>query len=178
MFGCVVKVLDPSDPRYHSDKAKAAIEKELNALRERQVADFSKVREWSDVKAQGGDDELVGFKVIVGIKHYEESEDQHIYKARGCATGNWVQDVYGHQLFEDDMYGRPVAMVGARIAIAETLLDGGDCDQADANNAYCQAKLGPAEMALATKASMAERMVWNDRTSRAARQSAIRAGTC
>ena len=57
MFGCVVKVLDPSDPRYHSDKAKAAIEKELNALRERQVADFSKVREWSDVKAQGGDDE-------------------------------------------------------------------------------------------------------------------------
>ena len=34
MFGCVVKVLDPSDPRYHSDTAKVAIAKELNVLLE------------------------------------------------------------------------------------------------------------------------------------------------
>ena len=72
MFGCVVKVLDPSDPRYHSDAAKAAIAKELNALREKSVADFTKVQEWDDIKAAGGDDELVGFKIIVGTKHYEE----------------------------------------------------------------------------------------------------------
>ena len=35
MFGCVVKVLGPSDPPYHSE---AAIATELSALREKSVA--------------------------------------------------------------------------------------------------------------------------------------------
>ena len=35
-------------------------------------------------------------------------------------------------------------MTGARVVMAQTLLEGGDLEQADANNAYCQAKLkGP-----------------------------------
>ena len=68
----------------------------------------------------------------------------HIYKARGCATGNWVQDTFGHQIFEDDLYLRPVATTSARVVMAQTLLEGGDLEHADANNAYCQAKLkGP-----------------------------------
>ena len=36
------------------------------------VAEFTKVQEWDDIKAASGDDELVGFKIIVGTKHYEE----------------------------------------------------------------------------------------------------------
>ena len=35
-------------------------------------------------------------------------------------------------------------MTGAQVVMAQTLLEGGDLEQADANNAYCQAKLkGP-----------------------------------
>ena len=42
-----------------------------------------------------------------------------------CYHPSWVQDIFGRQVFEDDLYGR-VAMTGVRVVMAQTLLDGGD----------------------------------------------------
>ena len=40
-----------------------------------------------------------------------------------CYHPSWVQDIFGRQVFEDDLYGRPVAMTGARVVMAQTLLE-------------------------------------------------------
>ena len=80
------------------------------------------------------------------------------YKARGCATGNWVTDIEGWQALEDydSLVGRPADMSGARLVMVEALSKGGTIQQADSQSAYCQAPLKGAPKWLAIPPSLRE----------------------
>lgn len=143
-FGCVVKVIDKGSELWNSPEAKAALDNEIMKLRDKfGIADFHDPKEWTDVANQGGSYERIGFKLILGIKHYEQDPSQWKWKARGCAAGNYMIDTSGWQTFEnrDDLSGKPSDMTAARIAMVQTLANGGVIEQADAQSAYCQAPL-------------------------------------
>ena len=58
---------------FQSKEMQEAIAKEMKALtEEKKVFLMHKVREWDDVRKLKGNDELVGFKLVTGIKHSEE----------------------------------------------------------------------------------------------------------
>lgn len=142
--GCVVKELQKNSPEWNSELGQNAIRDELHKLTHvLKVADFDNPVDWDTIKSQGGPDERVGFKVILGIKNHEMTPDKWKYKARGCATGNWVTDTDGYQILEDreTLTGRPVEMTAARIAMCHGLSEGGVIETCDAASAYCQAPL-------------------------------------
>ena len=145
LFSAVVEVIQPNDPRWKSKEADEAMQTEITKLRDKfGVADFGKPREKSEVMAEGGDNEFIGFKLILGIKNAEMPKEFWKYKARGCATGNYMTDSDGWQTFEDttSLSGKPVDMTGARISMIHALSqEDGDVQQADAVSAYCQAEL-------------------------------------
>ena len=144
LFGRVVKVLKPDDPLYQRPEVQAAIKRELDALKKRKTAKWNDFREWDTVKDEGdGTEELVGFKIVVVIKYFECGEEEWVFKARGCATGNWVIDIYGYQAFDDpdDLIGKPCDPTPARCVITQVLHNGGDWTQGDAQNAYLQAPI-------------------------------------
>ena len=142
--GCVVKEIFKKDKEWESEPAQAAIKAELHKLTHvLQVAEFDKPVEWSKVQAMNGPNERVGFKMILGIKNHEMDPSLWKYKARGCATGNYVTDSNGYQTFEDreTLTGKPVEMTGTRIAVVHALSEGGVVETCDAQSAYCQAPL-------------------------------------
>ena len=47
----------------------------------------------------------------------------------------------GDQVFDYDLYGKPISLITARILIAEVYSRGGTLEIAVANNAYCQAPI-------------------------------------
>lgn len=123
---CVVKEIRPNDPIWSSDLAKAAIAKELKGLQDRKTSRFGNPRCWKkEVSKNEPDAQLVGFKVILGIKHSGMPEDKWKCKARGCATGNHVVDSSRKRVFEDpdDLIGRPAAMTAARLAMIRALME-------------------------------------------------------
>ena len=144
VFGGVVREIQRKDPEWNMPEAQEAIKTELNKLLHiLKVAEFDKPKEWSDIAEADTTAERVGFKIILGIKHSELSKDKWKFKARGCATGNYVVDSSGYQIYEnrDELTGKPVDMTGARIAMVHALCGGGDVQSCDAQSAYCQAPL-------------------------------------
>ena len=83
---------------------------------DRRVCRKEDVREGEDIKAEGGDDQLVGFKVVKVIKNFE-TPAKHKYKSRGCATGNWVVGKDDVQVFDEDLYCKPISLLTARALI-------------------------------------------------------------
>ena len=69
----VFKEVGPKDELFQSDDMKKAIAAEMKALTEdKKVFSMDKVRGWDEIVAKNGNDELVGFKLVTGIKHSEE----------------------------------------------------------------------------------------------------------
>lgn len=143
-FGCVVKVIEKSDPLWNCPEAQKAFEDEVFKVKEKfKIADFHDPKEWSQIAASQGPDEKVGLKMILGIKSFEMPRSFWRFKARACATGNYVESSSGWQCFEDpdSLVGKPADMTAARLSMIQTLSTGGDLEQADAQSAYCQAPI-------------------------------------
>ena len=88
----------------------------------------------------GPDVEYVQANLIFGIKHYELDQSQHRFKAR--IVGDHVRDIYGRLVEEDQLHGRPIALEGSRALDCDAgLQPDGDCQTADADGAYLQARL-------------------------------------
>ena len=90
----------------------------------------------------GPDVEFVQANLILGIKHYEMDCSQHRFKARIVAHGDNVRDIYGRLVEEDQLHGRPLTLEGSRaLDCYAGLHPAGDCQTADADGAYLQARL-------------------------------------
>ncbi|CAE7326281.1 GIP [Symbiodinium natans] len=101
--------------------------------------------EWESAVAKYGPDvEYVQANLIFGIKHYELDQSQHRFKAR--IVGDHVRDIYGRLVEEDQLHGRPIALEGSRALDCDAgLQPDGDCQTADADGAYLQARLKGSE---------------------------------
>ena len=142
MFACVTKIVKRRDPEWDTNPAREAIRKEAaNHCSKR--AWESDACEWKTAVAKYGPDvEYVQANLILGIKHYELDQSQHRFKARIVALGDNVRDIYGRLVEEDQLHDRPITLEGSRaLDCYAGLQPGGDCQTADADGAYWQARL-------------------------------------
>ena len=78
----LTQALPRRDPRFQSALARAAVQAELEALREEGTWDKSDVYEFEDAKQEFLDGRFSGIDVIVGITFYESDQSEHVYKGR------------------------------------------------------------------------------------------------
>ena len=88
-FGLVTKNIDPSDWRYNSEPAQEAAKAEMGVMTENGVWNLDAVQEWASVCEEHPDAEVVGARLLIGIKDYEIDPDDN-YKARFVVTGNRI----------------------------------------------------------------------------------------
>ncbi|CAE7569646.1 RE1 [Symbiodinium sp. CCMP2592] len=142
MFACVTKIVKRRDPEWDTNAAREAIRKEAANHASKRTWE-SEACEWETAVAKYGPDvEYVQANLILGIKHYELDQSQHRFKARIVALGDNVRDIYGRLVEEDQLHGRPITLEGSRaLDCYAGLQPDGDCQTADADGAYLQARL-------------------------------------
>ena len=89
-----------------------------------------------------------------------EGDPQRKYKCRVVFQGNNVRDESSQQAIFLELSSCPATMEAAKAADAYGLMPGNDSEQADAEQAYVQAKLGGKLVG----GAMAQRMVRYDRS--------------
>ena len=121
-LGLVTKNIDPSDPLYSCPQALEAAEKEMIGLTEGGVWDLDSVEEWNSVRARVPEAELVGAKLLIGIKDYEllnqsiADLEWALWKARFVCTGNFITNARGKIVWSvENFYAAPVDMANARL---------------------------------------------------------------
>lgn len=144
----VVEVINHKDERWNCKEALAAQQAEIAKLRAKfKVADFHVPIETDEIIKRKDNSESVGVRLILGVKGSGLDVSEQKSKARGCATGNFMSDGRGAQVWEDtsEMSGKPADMLSAGLAMIQSMGEpGSDIDQADAVGACCQADLkGP-----------------------------------
>merc|ERR1712127_380015 len=113
--------------------------------------DEDEVREWRDVKAdakrRGVKAHVVRIFNICAQKNSELPDDDNRkkYKGRAVFGGDNVRDEAGNWAMFQDLGSCPATMEAARTADAYGCFPGHDAQQADAEQAYTQAKLVGAE---------------------------------
>ena len=142
MFACVTKIVKRRDPEWDTNAAREAIRTEAANHCSKRTWE-SDACEWKTAVAKYGPDvEYVQANLILGIKHYDLDQSQHRFKARIVALGDNVRDIYGRLVEEDQLHGRPITLEGSRaLDCYAGLQPGGDCQTADADDAYLQARL-------------------------------------
>eukprot|EP00971_Amphidinium_carterae_P183811 3648649-Amphidinium_carterae.1 len=145
----VVRQILPSDPEYRSEGARAALDAELQKLRDKQTWDTSEVLELSELKKHKKYEEALVGRVfaILGEKHAEEQRKDKLYKARIVFQGNRITSISGtpaHELFKQ-LSNSPVTMSSARTAMAIGLINGRKVQLRDASQAYLQSWINTKE---------------------------------
>ena len=110
-------------------------------MSENGVWQLDRVAEWSDVRQQHPDAEVLGAKLLIGIKDFELGEHEN-YKARFVGCGNHIVGADGKKVWQvDSLYAAPVDLHNARLVLFHGAMTG--CVlQADVQTAYLQAPLG------------------------------------
>eukprot|EP00931_Biecheleriopsis_adriatica_P065039 TRINITY_DN3965_c1_g1_i1.p1 TRINITY_DN3965_c1_g1~~TRINITY_DN3965_c1_g1_i1.p1 ORF type:complete len:1301 (-),score=320.83 TRINITY_DN3965_c1_g1_i1:1146-5048(-) len=145
-FGMVTLNIDPKDPRYTCPEACAAADSEIESMSRRGVWDLNSVREWRDVCAEDPSAEVLGAKLLIGIKDWELMTDaelaEALWKARFVCTGNHIVGADGRKIWQvDSLYSAPVDLQNARLVVFYGGMHG--CVlQGDVKAAYLQAELG------------------------------------
>ncbi|CAE7036581.1 RE1 [Symbiodinium sp. CCMP2592] len=142
MFACVTKIVKRRDPEWDTNAAREAIRKEAANHASKRTWEFEAC-EWETAVAKYGPDvEHVQANLILESKHYELDQSQHRFKARIVALGDNVRDIYCRLVEEDQLHGRPITLEGSRaLDCYAGLQPDGDCQTADADGAYLQARL-------------------------------------
>ena len=129
-------------------KAKAALQKEWDRLRQAGCWDETKVRSWREVAAearQKGETHHVGriFAICVE-KNAELAEDNPArkYKGRVVFQGNQVKDENWEVAMFQELSSSPATMEASKVADCFGIAPGHVVEQADAEQAYTQSKLG------------------------------------
>lgn len=129
-------------------KALEAVLKEWTKLREAGVWDETRVTEWSEVAAKA---RTAGVKAHVGrifeicVEKGAElpaGDPGRKFKGRVVFQGNLVKDEAWQTALFQDLSSSPATMCAAKGADAYGLLEGHTIQQADAEQAYIQSKLG------------------------------------
>jgi hypothetical protein len=140
-FGLVTKNIDPSDWRYNSKPAQRAAKNEMGVMTDNRVWNLDAVQEWAAACEEHPDAEVVGAKLLIGIKDYEIDPDEN-YKARFVCTGRNIMNADGKKVWQvDSLYAAPVDLNIARLVILHGVMTG-IVLQADVQAAYLQAPLG------------------------------------
>ena len=122
VFGLVTKNIEPWDPLYDCPAANKAKQGEINNMASNDVLDMASLDEWGSVRAKDPSAEMVGGKMLIGIKDYEElgqsSLDDANWKARLVCTGNFIRNAAEHVVWSvDSMYAAPVDLHNARLVV-------------------------------------------------------------
>ena len=145
-FGLVTKNIEPNDWRFHCPAAQKAAREELASMTEHGVWDMNCTREWDDVRRSDPNAEVLGAKLLIGIKDHEFLDEAELgdatWKARFVCTGNHIVDTEGRKVrHEDLLYAAPVDLHNARIVVMHGAMRG-KIVQGDVKCAYLQAPLG------------------------------------
>jgi len=131
--------------------AQAALQKEWDRLRAAGCWDESRVREWSDVAAyarKSGQTAHMGRVFALCVEKGSElptNDPGRKFKGRVVFQGNNVRDQNWDAAMFQDLGSAPASMEASKAADAYGLFRGHTIEQADAVQAYIQAKLqGPA----------------------------------
>jgi len=129
-------------------EAEAAVVKEWNALRNAGCWDETKVREWSDVAHEA---RTKGIKTHVGrifeicVEKNSElhpSNPARKFQGRVVCQGNQVKDENWDVALFQELGTAPATLVAGKACDAYGLQPGYDVQQADAEQAYIQSRLG------------------------------------
>ena len=143
---CVARPVEKSEIA-QTKAAQDALDKEWDKLLKIGTWDESKVQEWSHVAARHRKD---GTKAHIGrvfeicVEKGSELPPGHPdrkFKGRSVYQGNQVRDAYGLQAVFEDLGSSPAAMESGKLLDGYGLLEGHDCQIADAIQAYVQTTL-------------------------------------
>ncbi|CAK0824602.1 unnamed protein product, partial [Prorocentrum cordatum] len=141
----IARLVNMRSQEAKTDKAKAAIEAELEGHRNRGTWDMSKVRSLSDWMADGSYSDVVVGRVfvILGCMNSEMAEDQWRHRARAVFQGNNIWTRTGRSAYEifEDVSNSPASLIAARCAFAVAMLTNMSCTYRDAYQAYLQAAM-------------------------------------
>eukprot|EP00971_Amphidinium_carterae_P352932 6492774-Amphidinium_carterae.4 len=136
MFGLVTETLQKSDPRYHSEAARQAFNKERDTLN-RAGTWHPKPMERSQVRKLYPNATFSRVFTILGIKGIETVDNQK-YKARSVLQGNHMLNCDGDAVYYTDASSAPTNMAAIRAVIAHGLIQGETATQADGEQAFTQ----------------------------------------
>ena len=134
-------------------KAREAVKKEWDRLREIKTWDEDTVMEWADVvklaRQQGREKDVhVGRLIQLCTEknsELEETDPARKYKGRVVFGGDKVKDANWEAAMFEELSSTPATMEASKACDAYGLMPGHDVMQADATQAYTQSKLGGAE---------------------------------
>ena len=144
---CVARPVSKAEIKAN-EKANASLLKEWDKLRKAGTWDESRAQEWSAVaKAarEAGSQVHVGriFEICVEKgSELPEGDPGRKYKGRVVFQGNQVRDQNFDYAMFDDLGSAPATMAAAKAADAFGIFHGHTIEQADAEQAYIQSKLG------------------------------------
>ena len=127
--------------------AQLAVQKEWDRLWKKHVWDASTVREWTDVAAKARDEKKeIHMGRLFGIcvekaAELPKSDPRRKYKYRVVFQGNNVITQNWEAALFQNLGSNPATMEAGKAADCVGCMDGNDCEQADAEQAYVQADL-------------------------------------
>ena len=135
VMGMVTKILNKNASEYHSDGAKQAIHTEINKLITAGVWDEKPI---SKKQAERTHSDATFSRIfgILGIKDVESTSAK--FKYRVVLQGSNVKDDGGNNVYFSDTSSAPTNMTCIRSVFAYGHLSGGECSQADAEQAFIQ----------------------------------------
>ena len=140
----VTKVVTSKDPEWSSKEAREAFVKERKNLEDKEVVNWSSVREWKDVKLDHPDACVVRLHSILGIKNWERPSSEHVYKGRIVGGGHNVQTTTGKKAEKDQLFGTPVPLPNMRTVLSHGIVNDYPIEVADVDGAFLTATLrGP-----------------------------------
>jgi len=144
---CVARPVNAKEVA-RTPKAQEALQKEWDRLRGMRCWDESQVREWSDVSREckrTGEKAHVGRVFAICVEKNAELPTDHPnrkFKGRVVFQGNNVKDENWDVALFQELSSCPATMEAAKAADCYGLFPGHAVEQADAEQAYTQAKLG------------------------------------
>ena len=144
---CVARTVNKAEVRTNT-KAQQALLKEWDKLRVANTWDVKRVQEWSEVSAaarKGGESVHVGLIFEICVEKGSELNESDLarkYKGRVVFMGNEVRDQNFDYAIFDELSSAPASMAAAKAADAYGVCESHVVQQADAEQAYIQSKLG------------------------------------
>ena len=149
-YGLVVRSISPSSAEFHSDRGKAAIDKEITDLRKEGTWDESSVAEWSKVRQirHNGFTPMSGLLfIIMGQKNSElvgtVPDSECPFRARGVFQGSNIRTGDGTPpwMLYQEVGATPSSMASAHCALGIGALKGSTFSTRDAEKAYIQSDI-------------------------------------
>ena len=108
----------------------------MDNLAKNSTWDWNSVEEWNTIKEKVPDAVVVSIHQLLGIKHHEKPQSEHVHKARIVCGGHSIRDVRGLKAEKDELYGSPIPVDVARLVIYNAVAMGHVVETADVDGAY------------------------------------------